>query len=125
MMQLVQFLINLPWTIFGLLNALISQPVEVEINLSRLTLIIWVKNIKFIPSEFFALTCGHVILIKMKARNQQRRWGYDAEKLKQHEFVHVKQFDRFWGFFPLIYSIESLLHGYNENHFELEAKKKS
>jgi len=121
MKQLVQFFVNLPWTIIGTLNAIISLPIRVEIVPGRLTVIIWVKSIRFIPKRFNGWTCGHAILVKTNVLHDD---DVTAERIKSHELVHVEQFDKFWGIFPFIYLAEHLRHGYHGNRFELEAYNK-
>lgn len=70
------------------------------------------------PLAFSAMTLGHVILAVDRASLAQ---------LRQHEHVHVRQYER-WGplFVPayLLSSLVQLLRGrnpYRENHFERQA----
>jgi hypothetical protein len=70
------------------------------------------------PLAFSAMTLGHVILAVDRAALAQ---------LRQHEHVHVRQYER-WGplFVPayLLSSLVQLLRGrdpYRENHFERQA----
>ena len=70
------------------------------------------------PFAFSAMTLGHVILALDRAALTQ---------LRQHEQVHVRQYER-WGplFLPayLLSSFMQLLRGrnpYRENHFERQA----
>jgi hypothetical protein len=70
------------------------------------------------PLAFSAMTLGHVILAVDSAALRQ---------LRQHEHVHVRQYER-WGllFLPayLLSSLVQLLRGrnpYRENHFERQA----
>ena len=50
--------------------------------------------------------------------------GYNDEKLLAHEAVHVRQYKEH-GFIPFIvkYLWESVLHGYKNNKYEIEANK--
>ena len=70
------------------------------------------------PLRFSAMTLGHVILAVDRSALAQ---------LRQHEHVHVRQYER-WGpaFVPayLLSSLLQLLRGrnpYRENHFERQA----
>ena len=70
------------------------------------------------PLAFSAMTLGHVILAVDSAALRQ---------LRQHERVHVRQYER-WGllFLPayVLSSVVQLLRGrnpYRENHFERQA----
>jgi hypothetical protein len=65
-----------------------------------------------------AITLGHVVL----AQRQE-----DLDRSRRHERVHVRQYERWGGLFPLIYlgaSLVVLLRGgnaYRDNPFEREA----
>lgn len=70
------------------------------------------------PMSIAAITLGHVVLAQRSA---------DLERTRTHERVHVMQYERWGGFFPLLYLGESLwklMRGkdpYRENRFEREA----
>jgi hypothetical protein len=70
------------------------------------------------PMPIAAITLGHVVL----AQHQE-----DLERTRAHERVHVRQYERWGGFFPLIYlsaSFAVMLRGgdpYRDNPFEREA----
>ena len=70
------------------------------------------------PMSIAAITLGHVVLAQHAA---------ELERTRTHERVHVRQYERWGGFFPFLYLGESLwelLRGrdpYRENRFEREA----
>lgn len=70
------------------------------------------------PMSIAAITLGHVVLSQSSA---------ELERTRLHERVHVRQYERWGGFFPLLYLGESLLqlvggkHPYLDNRFEREA----
>ena len=70
------------------------------------------------PMPIAAITLGHVVLARHTA---------DLERTRTHERVHVRQYERWGGFFPLVYvgaSLVVLLSGgdpYRDNPFEREA----
>jgi hypothetical protein len=70
------------------------------------------------PMSITALTLGHVVVAQHPA---------DLERTRTHERVHVRQYERWGGFFPLLYlgaSLVVLLRGgdpYHDNPFEREA----
>jgi hypothetical protein len=72
------------------------------------------------PMSIAAITLGHVVLAQRSA---------DLERTRRHERVHVRQYERWGGFFPLLYVGESLwelLRGKNpylDNRFEQEARE--
>jgi hypothetical protein len=67
---------------------------------------------------FVAITLGHVVI----AVNQSA-----MQRLRQHEQVHVRQYERWGVLFFLAYPLASLWAGlrgqcpYRRNHFEVEA----
>jgi hypothetical protein len=70
------------------------------------------------PFRFGAITLGHVILAVSLA---------ELAALRDHEHVHVRQYEKWGGFFLPAYALSSLwqvLHGrcgYRENFFERHA----
>ncbi len=68
---------------------------------------------------FHAITLGHVIL---------GRHGHDLARLRCHEQVHVRQYERFGGLMLLLYPLAgawALLRGrraYWDNRFERQAR---
>lgn len=74
------------------------------------------------PMSIAAITLGHVVLAQ-SAR--------DLETTRSHERVHVRQYERWGPFFPLLYlgaSLGALLqgrHAYHDNPFEVEACRES
>jgi hypothetical protein len=70
------------------------------------------------PMPIVAITLGHVVLAQHEA---------DLERTRPHERVHVRQYEQWGGFFPLVYlgaSLVVLLRGgdpYRDNPFEREA----
>ncbi|MDB5899903.1 MAG: hypothetical protein JWP41_3505 [Ramlibacter sp.] len=70
------------------------------------------------PGGFAAMTLGHVILAVDRSALVQ---------LRQHEHVHVRQYERWGLFFLPAYFLSSLLqlargrNPYRENHFERQA----
>ena len=70
------------------------------------------------PMSIAAITLGHVVLAQR---------AVDLERTRAHERVHVRQYERWGGLFPLLYlgaSLVALLKGgdpYRDNRFEREA----
>jgi hypothetical protein len=71
------------------------------------------------PMPIAAITLGHVVLAQSSA---------DLDATRLHERVHVRQYERWGPFFPLLYflaSVEALVRGGNawrDNRFEREAR---
>lgn len=70
------------------------------------------------PMPIAAITLGHVVLAQRAA---------ELERTRLHERVHVRQYERYGGFFPAVYLAESVWaslrgrDGYRDNRFEREA----
>jgi hypothetical protein len=70
------------------------------------------------PMPIAAITLGHVVLAQRAS---------DLERTRDHERVHVRQYERWGGLFPFAYlgaSLAILLSGgdpYRDNPFEREA----
>lgn len=70
------------------------------------------------PMPITAITLGHVVLAQRRA---------DLHATRSHERVHVRQYERWGVFFPLVYlgaSVAVMLrgrHAYYDNPFEREA----
>jgi hypothetical protein len=71
---------------------------------------------------FRAITLGHVIVATTP---------HEMERLRAHEHVHVRQYERWGALFFVAYATSSawqLLRGrraYWDNHFEIEARERS
>ena len=78
----------------------------------------WVLARIYPPMSISAITFGHVVLAQRAA---------DLERTRLHERVHVRQYERWGGFFPFAYlgaSLIAVLRGgdpYRDNCFEREA----
>jgi len=78
--------------------------------------IIYVKRL--FPGWAAAQTWGKIILVKER---------YAKPSIIRHELVHVEQWKRlgFWGLgFLVQYLWESIIHGYENNKFEIEARER-
>lgn len=114
-MKLLQFLCNLPWTLLGVLLTL-----SCGIDSSRRekdALVVVVQRLWFLNKFFCGFTLGRIIVVKA---------GYDSKELIAHEYVHVEQYDRYWGLFPILYLRENGLFkntrvAWSQNRFEQEA----
>lgn len=85
-------------------------------------LIFWVDELPKIPfintTRFNGLTIGHIVMIKESERNNAR--------LLRHELTHVRQEERYFGpLFHVLYWWQMWREGYENNHFEIEAREKS
>ncbi len=111
---MISFVLNLPYTIIGLLCALLSMPTGLRFITKPFALVFNVKSFWW-QSMFIkgvrASTFGSVIMLgpKLKAGDLQ------------HEHIHVKQYNAMPIVFPILYSFELLLNGYKNNKYEIEA----
>lgn len=114
------FLLNLPWTVVGILTSLLSVPTGIDYTSQPTTIVFRVRSfwwLTWMPwyKGARAITNGHVVSLGPNA---------DIRDL-QHELVHVEQGLRYPLIFPLLHTIEWLRHGYRNNKYEAEAFARS
>ncbi len=112
------FILNIPYTIIGLLLGIISIPKHVSARKRPHAIIVAVRSFWW---EFGyikrarGMAIGHVILL-----------GPDLVKGDlEHELVHVKQYERAPLIHPILYYIELFRKGYRNNKYEIEAYKQA
>jgi len=119
-MEVASFILNLPWTIVGLLGSLLSVPYKVQLHKKPFAIIIYVKSYwwrtwRTSQKGVRGSTNGCVITIG-KTLDE-----HDLE----HELIHVDQARRQPFVFPFLYLLENHKHGYRKNKYEIEAYSKS
>jgi hypothetical protein len=120
MWKYVAFILNLPWILIGVIVAIVSIPTGIKLSVDPFALVVQVKSFwwyNFLPSKkgVRAITNGHIICL-----------GPLVEKNDlEHELIHVKQHQRQPLMHPLLYFLENLFHGYENNKYEQEAYLKS
>ena len=119
-MTILAALLNLPWTIAGLILGLLSLPRHMRINKKPLALIVTVRSSwwqTWLPGYkgVRATTTGAVVLLG------ERLLAHDLE----HELVHVTQYQREPFVHAFLYVFASLRHGYRNNKYEIEAYEKA
>lgn len=117
-MKLIAFILNLPWTILGLLLALVSIPVKVRVDKENWAIILWIKSWWWTVlwmKNARAATIAHVVLLGSRTQN------LDLE----HELIHVEQYRRAPLIHPLLYVLELIRKGYRNNKYEEEAYTRS
>ena len=117
-MKVISFILNFPITIVGLFCVLLSLPEKVFWKNSAVVFLIssfwwleiisWRKGIK-------GFTLGNVIMVNNLA---------DVITLN-HEFVHIRQFQKYPFIFTVMYLLESFKKGYFNNRFEVQARSLS
>jgi len=115
-MQYLSFILNLPWTILGLVLAIISLPEKAAVSTRPLAVTFNVRSFwwySWLPGKkrVRAMTNGHIIQIG----------PLEQDKDLEHELVHVQQAIREPLIHPFLYALESRKHGYRNNKYEVEA----
>jgi hypothetical protein len=113
-----------PWTLLGCLLGLLSLAGGGTCKLHGRVLefegrfLAWLLTRAPVIGGAAAMTLGHTVI----ARNQS-----DLDRTREHEFVHVRQYERWGPFFIPAYLLSSLWlwtrgrHPYWDNPFEKEA----
>ena len=111
---MIGFILNLPYTITGLIVSLFCIPFDIKFKENPYAIIFKVKSFRWAIGYLKgarAMAIGHVILL-----------GPNLEdKDLEHELVHVRQHQRMPLVQPILYYIELLRKGYKNNKYEMEA----
>jgi len=116
----IVFILNLPWTIIGLLTALASFPQSISLSSRPGAIVIHVRSFwwySWLPGQkrMRAAAIGHVVLLGPRA----------DDKDLAHELIHVEQLNRLPFIFPILSYWESFKPGYRQNKYEVEAYDRS
>lgn len=118
-MGLVTIILNLPWTVIGLILATISLPEHVSVKRPGAIVVtvksFWWQNWLKGRGGVRAMSIGSVVIL---GRNLLKN---DLE----HELIHIEQSIREPFIHPLLYTYQSLRYGYRNNKYEVEAYKKA
>lgn len=116
---MIAFLLNLPFTIIGLLVAAMSVPIRFKCLSNKPTaFVVSVRSFWWAigyASKARAATIGHVVLLGPLAVSGDR----------EHELIHVEQYARVPFIHPFLYAIELLRVGYRNNKYEVEAYERA
>jgi len=66
--------------------------------------------------NMFAFTVGRCIFM-------EKRKYLDDPEITNHEVEHINQYKRLGLWFPILYTVYHITHGYDDNPFEVEARK--
>ena len=115
-MGIIRIVLNSPWSLVGLVTALIAYPTKIEIFRNPPALIFYVRSFWFVSwtqsiKGVRGLASGNVVLLGTNILKN------DLE----HELVHVRQSEQAPFIWPVLYLIETLKHGYRNNKYEKEA----
>lgn len=113
---MISFLLNLPWTILGLLAGIVSVPRKFSLNGKPYAFVLTVKSFwwyVWLPNMkgARAMAIGQTVLLGPNILQN------DLE----HELIHVEQAIRVPLVHPVLYTIETMRKGYRQNKYEVEA----
>lgn len=117
-MRIILFILDLPFTLIGLVPAILSGPYHFTLNKNPYALVFKVRKLRgliTVSKKARAATIGHTILLG------PRELKNDLE----HEIIHVKQAERYPVIYQFLYLYETLKYGYRQNRFEDEAYRLS
>lgn len=118
-MQKIAFVMNLPWSLLGLVYGLLLLPSSIKIDKLAFVIVVrarrlWVNEV-FLGWRVRGFTLGNTVLLSNLADNTT----YD------HEIVHVRQFTKKPFVFPILYCLEFIKNGYKDNKYEKKAYRES
>lgn len=120
MMTYISFILNLPWTLIGLLASILSIPKKIAFSKNPFAIIIYVRSFwwyTWLPKKKGVRAIVNGNLVQM---------GSNAdEKDLHHELIHVKQYEQAPFIHPFLYTYQSWRYGYRQNKYEQEAYDKS
>ena len=120
-MRIIAYILNIPWTLIGLLLALVSLPKRVRFINNAVVFNVrsfwWTQLVPYMRGgRVRGTTNGNVILLGPLEE------GSDLA----HEMIHVEQYMHLPLVYPFLYAAEVLKHGSSpENKYESEAYQKS
>ena len=117
-MKIILFILNLPFTLTGLIPLILSGPYDARFIKSHYAFVFKVKKFWWVFGYLKyarAMTIGHIILLGPKVLKN------DFE----HEIIHVEQCDRHPIIYPFLFAYEQIKKGSRLNRFEGEAYRLS
>lgn len=117
-MKIIPFLLNLPFTLTGLIPLVLSVPYDVKFIKNQYAFVFKVKKFWWVfgyLKKSRAMTIGHIILLSPG----------ELKNDLEHEIIHVKQCDRYPVIYPFLYYYELIRKGPRLNRFEDEAYRLS
>ena len=116
------FISNLPWSIVGIMTAMLSIPKKVKFSKKPSAIIFYIRSFwwySWIPrfKKVRGITNGHIISVNDEA---------DDLDVK-HALIHVEQNMRYPLISGFVFGFEQLIHGFGpeRNRFEKEAYERS
>ena len=111
---MIAFILNLPYTIAGLLAGIVSGPTAVTWKKRPYAIVLKVRKFWWVfgyMKNSRAMAIGHTVLL-----------GPDVESRDlEHELIHVRQCERAPLIQPILYAVERRKMGYRNNKYEEEA----
>lgn len=117
-LRMISFILNIPYTLIGILIALCLLPKTVKWGSKPYRIVFEVKNDSFglsYAKGWRGMTVGHTIILNPQVE----------EKDLEHEIIHVDQYQRLPLIYPILYYFEMWKHGYRNNKYEEEAYSKA
>lgn len=119
MIRIILLILDLPFTLIGLIPVILSGPYHFTLNKNPYVFVFKVRKLRgliTVSKKARAATIGHTILLGPRLLKN------DFE----HEIIHVKQAERYPVIFQFLFGYEILKHGNGpKNRFEEEAYRLS
>lgn len=116
----IALILNLPWTIIGLICGIISIPQRVKFSSKPEAIIFYIKSFwwyAWLPNAkgVRGMAIGNIVLLGPK----------ELKGDLEHELIHVSQSMREPLIHPFLYEYENMKRGYRNNKYEKEAYEKA
>lgn len=114
---MIPFLLNLPYTLAGLVVALLLVPKEVSWHGALLAPVVRVRSawLPVFGKNWRGAAIGHTVILNPR----------EEPKDLAHELVHVEQLRRRPLIGPVLYALEQIRNGYRGNKYEREAYERA
>lgn len=117
--NMIGFILNIPWSVVGLLVGILSVPKSVKWHARPYAAIITVKSLWWAigyMKRARAVAIGHIVILGPEIE----------EKDPEHELIHIEQHERMPLVQPLLGLIEIIKHGASsKNKYEAEAYQRA
>jgi len=115
---MIAFILNIPYTIIGLMFAIISIPTGIKFRTNPYVFVLNVRRLWWTVGYMKnarAAAIGHVVILGPNLESNDLA----------HELIHVEQYQRMPLIQPILYFVELTRKGYRNSKYEKEAYRRA